>query len=105
MMEFKLFALRSIHDEVTGEFANVGIVLYSESARVLKAKFTTQYSRLSGMFGGAIDGDECPAPACGSGNVAIPIATSPLSAWPGLTVFLLDLSGWITHFSPIASGE
>lgn len=56
MMEYKFFALRYIHDAVTGEFANVGIVLYSEKAKVLKSKFTTQYSRLSGMFG-AIDGE------------------------------------------------
>lgn len=31
-------------------------ILYSERARVLKAKFTTRYSRLSGMFG-TIDGE------------------------------------------------
>lgn len=56
MMEYKFFALRYIHDAVTQEFANVGIVLYSERERVLKARFTTQYRRLSGMFG-VIDGD------------------------------------------------
>jgi Protein of unknown function (DUF3037) len=32
MMEYKFFALRYIHDAVTQEFANVGIVLYCESA-------------------------------------------------------------------------
>jgi hypothetical protein len=56
MMEYKFFALRYIHDAVTQEFVNVGVVLYSESEQALKAKFTTQYRRLSGMFG-AVDGD------------------------------------------------
>lgn len=56
MMEYQFFVLRYVHDAITGEFANVGVVLYSEAAKVLKARFTTQYSRLSGMFG-AIDGD------------------------------------------------
>ena len=57
MNEYRFFALRYVHDAVTQEFANVGIVLYSEELRVLKSRFTTHYSRLSGMFGGGVDGD------------------------------------------------
>jgi Protein of unknown function (DUF3037) len=56
MMEYKLFVPRYTHDAVTQEFVNVGVLLYSEAEHVLKAKFTTQGRRLSGMFG-AVDGD------------------------------------------------
>ena len=56
MNEYRFFALRYVHDAVTQEFANVGIVVYSEPARVLKTKLTTQFRRLSAMFGG-IDGE------------------------------------------------
>ena len=57
MNEYTFFALRYIHDAVTQEFVNVGIVLHCEAQRVLKAKFTTQYRRLSAMFGGTVDGE------------------------------------------------
>jgi hypothetical protein len=40
VMEYKFFALRYIHDAVTGEFANVGIVLYSENKGVLSTPST-----------------------------------------------------------------
>ena len=56
MNEYRFFALRYVHDAVTQEFANVGIVVYSEPARVLKTKLTTRFRRLSAMFGG-IDGE------------------------------------------------
>ena len=56
MSEYRFFALRYVHDAVTQEFANVGIVVYSELARVLKTKLTTQFRQLSAMFGG-IDGE------------------------------------------------
>lgn len=57
MNEYTFFTLRYVHDAVTQEFANVGIVLYCDGSRVLKTRFTTQYRRLSGMFGATVDGD------------------------------------------------
>ena len=42
--------LRYLHDVVTGEFANIGVVLYSPDQRVLEARFTTSYERLNAIF-------------------------------------------------------
>jgi hypothetical protein len=42
--------LRYIHDPVTQEFLNVGIVIYSKEARYLKGRINTRYSRLSKAF-------------------------------------------------------
>ena len=42
--------LRYVHDVLSGEFINVGVVLYAPQARFLDAKFTTRYVRLSKMF-------------------------------------------------------
>lgn len=48
--------LRYIHDIVSGEFINVGVVLYAPKARFLSALCTSRYGRLSKMFSG-ISGD------------------------------------------------
>lgn len=42
--------LRYVHDVVTGEFANIGVVLYSPEQRYLEARFTTSYERLNAIF-------------------------------------------------------
>lgn len=39
-----------MHDVVTGEFANVGLVLYVPGQRFLEARFTTSYERLNAIF-------------------------------------------------------
>lgn len=48
--------LRYIHDIVSGEFINVGVVLYAPKARFLSAICTSRYGRLSKMFSN-INGD------------------------------------------------
>lgn len=53
---FQFAVLRYIHDPVTQEFLNVGVVVYSRESRYLKASVSTQYSRLSDAFLG-INGD------------------------------------------------
>lgn len=53
---FQFAVLRYVHDPVTAEFLNVGLVLYSKEARYLKMLVNTRYSRLSDAFGG-INGD------------------------------------------------
>ncbi len=48
--------LRYVHDALTQEFINVGVVLYCPQERFLGARITTHYSRISKVFG-RIDGD------------------------------------------------
>jgi hypothetical protein len=47
---YSTITLRYVHDVVTGEFANIGVVLYSPERRYLEARFTTSYERLNAMF-------------------------------------------------------
>lgn len=42
--------LRYVHDAVTGEFANVGVVLYAPDQRFLEARFTSSCERLDAIF-------------------------------------------------------
>ncbi|MBI5057139.1 MAG: DUF3037 domain-containing protein [Nitrospirae bacterium] len=48
--------LRYIHDIVSGEFINVGVVLYAPKARFLSTVCTSRYGRISKMFSN-INGD------------------------------------------------
>lgn len=45
--------LRYVHDVVTAEFANVGVVVYAPDARYLQARYVNTFERLSDFFGGA----------------------------------------------------
>jgi hypothetical protein len=47
---YNTITLRYLHDVVTGEFANIGVVLYSPEQRFLEARFTTSYERLNAVF-------------------------------------------------------
>lgn len=49
---FQYAILRYIHDPVTQEFLNVGIVVYSPQERYLNCLLTTHYARLSDAFNG-----------------------------------------------------
>src|SRR5271169_21240 len=42
--------LRYVHDPVTQEFINIGVVVYSRQAAFLKAMCTTHYARVSRTF-------------------------------------------------------
>jgi hypothetical protein len=42
--------LRYVHDPVTKEFLNIGVVLYSREAKFLRAVCTTNYGRITRMF-------------------------------------------------------
>ncbi|MBI5212588.1 MAG: DUF3037 domain-containing protein [Nitrospirae bacterium] len=53
---YSFSVLRYIHDIVSGEFINVGVVLYAPKARFLSAICTSRYGRLSKMFSN-INGD------------------------------------------------
>ena len=43
---YSTITLRYVHDVVTGEFANIGVVLYAPEQRLLEARFTQSYERL-----------------------------------------------------------
>ncbi|MEY3277493.1 MAG: hypothetical protein RL153_2761 [Verrucomicrobiota bacterium] len=47
---YSFVTLRYVHDVVTGEFANVGVVLYAPGQRFLGARFTPSYERLNALF-------------------------------------------------------
>ena len=47
---YSMITLRYVHDVVTGEFANIGLVLYAPERRFLEARFTTSYERLNAIF-------------------------------------------------------
>lgn len=47
---YTFVTLRYVHDVVTGEFANVGVVLYAPGQRYLEARFSTSYERLNALF-------------------------------------------------------
>jgi hypothetical protein len=47
---YSFVTLRYVHDVVTGEFANVGVVLYAPAERYLEARFTSSYERLNALF-------------------------------------------------------
>jgi hypothetical protein len=47
---YSTIILRYVHDVVTGEFANIGVVLYAPGQRFLEARFATSYERLNAIF-------------------------------------------------------
>jgi hypothetical protein len=49
-VSYSTITLRYIHDVVTGEFANIGVVLFAPDQRFLEARFTTSYERLNAIF-------------------------------------------------------
>lgn len=48
--------LRYVHDVLSGEFINVGVVLYAPDVKFCNARFSVKYSRLSKIFTD-VDGD------------------------------------------------
>ncbi len=47
---YSTLILRYVHDVVTGEFANIGVVLYAPDQRFLEARFAMSYERLNAIF-------------------------------------------------------
>jgi hypothetical protein len=52
MKTYQYKVLRYLHDLVTGEFANIGILFYLPEDRQLKCRFVTKSSRISEFFDG-----------------------------------------------------
>jgi len=53
---FQYSVLRYVHDVATGEFLNVGLAIYSKSARFFQSRLLLRYRRLTQAFPGA-DGE------------------------------------------------
>jgi hypothetical protein len=51
MIKYQYQVIRYIHDQFTGEFGNVGIVLFSPEKDFLACKVVNRYARLSEFFG------------------------------------------------------
>lgn len=51
MISFQYQVIRYIHDRLTGEFANVGLIMYSPQTKFVKCQLTRKYRRLSEFFG------------------------------------------------------
>jgi hypothetical protein len=54
---YSFSVIRYVHDTVSGEYVNVGIVVYAPELRYIKARCTTRHSRVSSMFQG-VDGTD-----------------------------------------------
>lgn len=50
MKKFQYQIVRYVHDQITGEFANVGIVVFHPESKFLEGKFIKKYHRISQFF-------------------------------------------------------
>lgn len=51
MTEYQYQIIRYIHDRITGEFVNVGLIMFEPTSNYLECKVVTKYSRISQFFG------------------------------------------------------
>jgi len=51
MFEYEYQVLRYIHDIMTEEFVNVGLIIYAPKLKYLNSKSTYKYSRFSSLYG------------------------------------------------------
>ncbi len=52
MKTFQYQIIKYVHDHFTGEFLNVGIVMYSPENRFLRCRVTRKYQRITNLFPG-----------------------------------------------------
>jgi len=50
MKKYQYQIIRYVHDHFTGEYVNVGVVLYSKEDRFLSCQTTSKYHRITNMF-------------------------------------------------------
>lgn len=50
MIKYQYQIIKYVHDQFTGEFVNVGLVIYSPDSHFLKAKVVNRYSRINSLF-------------------------------------------------------
>lgn len=51
MIKYQYQIIRYIHDRITGEFVNVGVLLFEPASKFLECRVITRYSRISQFFG------------------------------------------------------
>ena len=51
MIKYQYQVIRYIHDRMTGEFVNVGLLLFEPASSYLECRVVTKYSRISNFFG------------------------------------------------------
>src|SRR6266849_772275 len=56
LVSYTYTVLRYVHDIATGEFVNVGVVVYAPKVRYLQAEMRSTYGRLARVFPD-LDGD------------------------------------------------
>lgn len=52
MIKYQYQVIRYMHDQFTGEFVNVGVVLYALDLHYLQPKMIRRYRRISQFFSG-----------------------------------------------------
>lgn len=50
MIKYEYQILRYVHDQASGEFVNVGIVIFEPQSKILKARVLNKFSRISTFF-------------------------------------------------------
>lgn len=53
MKKYQYQIIRYLHDRVTGEFINIGVIVYSPEYQYLDCKVITKYGRITSFFPGA----------------------------------------------------
>jgi hypothetical protein len=53
MIKYQYQLIKYVHDQFTGEFVNVGVIVYSPENLFLQSKVLNSYSRIIGLFPGA----------------------------------------------------
>ena len=51
MIKYQYQIIRYIHDRITGEFVNVGLLLFEPASKFLDCRVVNKYSRISQFFG------------------------------------------------------
>lgn len=51
MIKYQYQIIRYIHDRITGEFVNVGLLMFEPTSKFLECKVITKYARISQFFG------------------------------------------------------
>lgn len=109
---YSFLVLRYVHDVVSSEFVNIGVVLYSPDFPFLGARFSSSYSRIADFFGG-VDGSnyrsivrhlqESVEQAAEYYCKGLPLSEMPLSI-EKFAASILPVDDSALQFSPQAGG-
>lgn len=111
MIQYTYKILRYVHDAVTQEFVNVGVVVYAKNAKYLRAKCTSKFARIGKMFAG-IDGPHFRAVTQHvqkrineiGGQLQLPIASVSIESLGAVLATILPQDDSAIQFGPDAVG-